>query len=658
MRTKRIWLSVLILASACVAVWAAGQTEPAAEEAAVTEGPIRELPEFWHTPADYEKATGKKIGEYKEPPYLEDLVADGSLPPVEQRLPEEPLVAEGVEGIGKYSSVMLGAITGTISGAMVDEIDLIAVKHSWTADPYPSVAKSYRKGDSEGRVWIVELRKGLKWSDGEPYTADDGMFWWNDLIMNEDITPNVPGWAQTVSLERIDDYTLRFTFDNPTDFILIRQVNGHGITSYPKHYLEQFHATYTDKADVEKMAKDAGFESWVEYFNNRADYGQIHNLDLPSLCPWTLFQTGEGGLAVHKRNPYYWSVDPAGNQLPYIDERHFIVTPSEEVSQLRALNGDLDYFVTGFGAYTLAKKAEQEGKCKTFISGVTAINAAQVNFNINHQDPALREIFGDKRFRHAVSYAIDRPTINELVYHGISQPWQVAPPESSRFYHQEFAHTAIEYDPERAKGMLDDLGLDKTDSDGFRLRPDGKPLDITFISYPTPETKSIGEYVIDQLKAVGLDVNLRFVDWGLLRSSHAANSYDGALLWQAWATDGGMHLVSGVNDWLPIHNICYWAPLWASWYRSDGAEGEKPPQVLLDALESWKKAGQASDPAEQERLFKKVLDVAADNLWTIGTVQMPGNVAIISNQMRNVPTTSLPYERGDFGRLSTWFKVE
>ncbi len=611
----------------------------------------------WATPQEYERATGKKIEEFYEAPELRVLVAKGELPSLEERLPEEPLVVLGFDGeIGKYGGIFIRGITSPASLGEVMDTNLIMSKHSWTADIYPNICKSYEMRD-EGREWIINLRKGLKWSDGTPYTADDAMFWYEDVALNEEITPNFPKLLENAKIEKIDDYAIRIRFSIPTD-LHNRLHIGRLMTLFPKHYLKQFHPRYVDKDKLDKMTKEEGFDTWFQLFLDKADYAYNHNVDRPTLGPWMLVQAPPKDPVIYSRNPYYWAVDPAGQQLPYLDEQHQIMLGSFEVVNLRALAGELDWTnVVGVKLFALAKEEEQKGKVRVFRWGETAINAAQLEFNLTHKDPVIRKIFQDKRFRFAVSHAIDRDMISELVYLGMAEPWQVAPYETSPFYHEKLAHTALEYDLKKANRLLDEIGLDKKDADGWRLRPDGKPLQITFISYDTGPMADIGEIVMDNLKAVGLNCNLRFVDFGFLIDKRNTNAHDAGFLWGSWGTNEGLYLGGEVNHFVPIKGPAFWSTLWYDWYSSKGERGEKPTiPAILEVVEAFEKASATMDPEEQKKWFKKVLDIAADNLWTIGTVKYVGYTVITSPKLRNVPTTFVAWGRGDnSGRIDSWF---
>ena len=596
---------------------------------------------------------------YNEAPELAALVKAGKLPPVEKRLPKDPLVIKGFDGvIGKYGGIIHDVEQALTPPPLNLGNYLMSGTSGFTTNMYGRTIKSWEMNKG-GREWLLHMREGLKWSDGEPVTADDIMFACEDYALNTELNPNP--WLTigeyTIKVEKLDDYTVRLSA--PVPFDIRTSSFNYTVLTLPKHYLKQFHPKYVDKATLDSMAKKAGFESWVQLFNNKYDWGLTRNPDMPTLCPWMLVQAAPAIPVIYKRNPYYYAVDEAGNQLPYIGEIDQIFTGNEDVSNLKFIAGEADFAFTGVAMYPLLKSAEKVGKIKVYRWADSAVNSAQVEFNLTTNDPVLEKIFQDKRFRFACSYAINRKMISDLVYLGAVEPWQVAPYKTSPFYHERLAHTALEYDTEKANKLLDEMGLNKKDAAGWRLRPDGKRLTIYLITsegYLENATK-MGEIVTDNLRAVDLDVNLKLVDDKLLWEKINAADYDAILNRQSFGTNEGSYLTGGSQHFVVTGCgwINFWAPKWRLWCISGGKEGEKPSPEMLQAVEYYQKAQTTFDPQEQYSWFMKVLDIAADNLWTIGTVQRFGIVVIVNSKMKNVPTTQDFWGRGDMGSPELYF---
>jgi len=606
-------------------------------------------------------------GKYHEAPALAALVKAGKLPPVEERLPKEPLIVEprAKDGrIGKYGGVLRRATWDP--GQATPTLDLRALlvgKHSCTVGFYPNVAKSYEMRDG-GREWIIQLREGLKWSDGHPFTVDDIMFMYEDVYLNTEVSPlpnpQFKSGGEVIKFEKLADYTLRIRAKEP---YIIQEYTRmlFYCTGFPKHYLKQFHARYIGKDKASEMAKKMGFVSWDQMLLDRADAYEQTNPDKPSLEPWVLAQAPPDNPVIYRRNPYYWAVDKEGNQLPYIDEMRWDVTSDPEVVKLKSLAGELDFrAIQDVASYPMFKRAEKQGKIVVFRWAESAINASSVEFNLTHKDPVMQAIFRDKRFRFAVSHAIDRQMISELVWLGLGEPWQVAPYETSRFYNERLAHTALEYNPEKANKLLDEMGLDKRDANGWRLRPDGKTLHIAFMAFNEAGLPQVSEIVLDNLKAVGLSANLRIVDLGYLSQQRDANAHDAAIIFHSWGTQDGMFLAGMANHLVAVSWLSFWAPEWTTWYRTGGEKGTKPIPEMLKALAAFEKARTTMDRKQQEKWFKVVTDIAADNLWTIGTVKYPGFTIVTNPKLRNVPRSFLAWggpspHHGDSGRPDLWF---
>jgi len=288
-------------------------------------------------------------------------------------------------------------------------------------------------------------------------------------------------------------------------------------------------------------------------------------------------------------------------------------------------------------------------------------NAFTLYFNLSNKDPVLREIVGDKRFRFAASHAINREQISELLYLGVGEPAQVAPTTGSRFYHERLYNTATEYSVEKAKNLLDEMGL-KKDADGFRLLPDGKKLTLSLMSFHSggayPETSQMAEMITENLQAIGLSVNFRIIDEALYYERIEANDFDGVILGGSHGTIEGKYLGGAVRHWALVISNTPWGPEWAKWHLSQGQEGMQPPPEIVEATTAYRKAQASLDPEEQEFYFKEMLDIAADNLWTIGTVTKFGKIVVVSPKLRNIPTSLNVWGRGDYGSPGTWFYEE
>src|SRR5262249_50476878 len=203
---------------------------------------------------------------------------------------------------------------------------------------------------SDFRAWTVALRKGARWSDGAPFTADDIVFWYKDVVLNKDLTPALPGWIRNADgspakVEKIDDYRVRFTYNEPATLFLTALANQDGADRtfavfLPGHYLKKFHPAYASKEEIDRQVQAAGFKTWTELF--AAKNAPPENPERPTMAAWVPVTRVSDAVFTLRRNPYYIGVDPAGNQLPYVDEVRFTYFADVQALNLAAIAGDFD----------------------------------------------------------------------------------------------------------------------------------------------------------------------------------------------------------------------------------------------------------------------------------------------------------------------------
>lgn len=582
---------------------------------------------------------------YNESPMLKVKVAAGELPPVEERLPEEPLVLEVFEEIGQYGGNLrtFEVGRGWNDGIWTRTEGLLGMSND-TTTTLPSVAKDWKQSE-DGKTFTLYLRKGLKWSDGEPFTADDILFWWEDIILNDDYTPVKPRmWMpgdELMKVEKEGDYTVNFRFStfNAGIVYLIRswdvsrgwdgKTNG-GMYA-PKHYLKKWHPKYNPKA-VE-LAKEEGFASWVEAFAfHGVNTMNQQDANRPTLGMFKLKEVTTAQ-EIWERNPYYFKVDSAGNQLPYIDYHTVLILASADTIPVLMLAGDIDFACTGTGGLAdvpLLRENEEKGGFRVPILPNAEGSSWDIfAFNLNHPDPVLRNIFQDIRWGHAMSLAIDREELKEVLFFGGGTPRQYTVHPSASFYEERWGKAYAEYDSEEANRLLDEMGLDKRDSAGFRLRPDGKTLQIMLAGiWPSQfELPLIKEYWDD----VGVKTDFKQVDDAFYWAQYGAAQLDLAI----WAGDRmteGLWYAMRSSHW----DSFTYAPLWGQWLNSDGKEGEEPPDEIKHIFEvqnDWR----ASIPGTEEykRLAKEICDFFAEHIYVIGTVGMTPYPVYLKDNLRN-----------------------
>ena len=604
--------------------------------------------------SEYEQKSGQKL-EFKENPSIAELNAqitgNPELPPLEERLPAEPLVVQPYEAIGIYGGVLNGLSNATEAGTS----DLLSVRHVNLArfsddlqTIVPNVAKGWKWNDDYTELTFF-LRKGHKWSDGVPFTAYDIAFWYNDLILNKEIFPELsPRWifgGEPMQVEAVDDLTVKFRFAVPTPGALIRWAQIFIQPFQPKHFYEKFHIKYNPQAN--ELAKKEGLESWVDLVNRY--YGGSDWKDVPSpllsgtsdhVAPTLeshilVEETTEGRRLV--ANPYFFMVDTEGNQLPYINEIKEVYIPDDEVRNLKITNGEVDYkgqavFVENFPLY---KENEANGNYTVQLASGVGENIFYA-FNFNHKDKGLAAIFSDLRFRQAMSLAINREEIIEIVYLGQAEPMQVTPidPSTVTFVTEEQLNYFIEYDPERANALLDEMGLKDVNGDGFRERPDGSNLTVRLQYSNQGAPVKMQELVKSYWDAVGIRVDIKEVTSDEYRQRGETNDLD-IMVWKNDNTSGAV-VVQRPFMLLPSFGD-YWNPgpahLWREWKQTNGASGIEPPddvKRLYKLVEEFQQYPLGTE--ESNRLGKEIVDIHVKNLLVLAiALSMPGSSSSVNN---------------------------
>jgi peptide/nickel transport system substrate-binding protein len=613
--------------AACGATPTAVPTKAPAPAATATKAPAAAAP------------TAVPAAKFKESPLLAEQVKAGKLPSVDKRLPTNPLVIKPWDSIGKYGgrwrSGMLGRSDTPWLGRSIGNDALMR----WAPDLKSVLTNVPEKWEvsADGKTFTFYLRAGMKWSDGEAFDADDFVYWYNDVILDDQLTRTKPTWLRSkgklAKLEKVNATTIKFVFEEPAG-LFIQYLNGAGMFFRPEHYMKQFHIKY-NKEKVEAAVKEQKLQDWVAYYGTKND--QWLNVELPCIMGWSLVTgTGDTSQVLARRNPYYWKVDPEGNQLPYIDECVYPIVEKVDALVLKALNGEIDMMFRHIA--TPDNKAvftdnKAKGGYDFYEVNVAFENPCVIAFNLNHKDPGLNEVFNKKDFRIAMSHAINRKEIIDTLYVGDGTPAQAAPYPESPHYHERLEKQYLEYDPAKANKLLDDLGL-KKGPDGWRLRLDGKPLFFTFecaLAFePWPQTL---EMCVKYWKAVGVNC--------------ASKSFERALFYQhkdAWDHDGGVWTgadgIVALMDprWaFPFSSESLFGVGWALWWNSGGKSGIEPPAAVKKQWELYETIQATPDVAKQKELYKQVLDIAADNFWCMAIMHYYKGYGIVKNNFKNVP---------------------
>jgi len=623
---------------------------------------------IYDTPGEYEQITGKKVGKYQEAPMLRIKVAAGELPTVEERLPEEPLVVDPLEEIGQYGGTLHEASLGP--GTMWDpwqgmiEQQMFQVNNDETKT-HADIAKSYELSRDK-KILTIHLRKGMKWSDGYSFTVDDILFWWEDYAHNEELSPGGPpswlSWKGDEKFEKVDDYTLRIRFSKPFAPIVSMICQWRTLQNFfydPKHYLKKYHIKYNPDAD--KLAKEEGYDHWWQLFNAKREVGwwAWDHVGTPVLSPWMLQKITPTG-RIWVRNPYFYAVDVAGNQLPYIDKAIVATMGDEEMINMRTVAGELSFSARFLKMpnYPLFEKNTEKGNYRVLLWKSPTASICQFAFNLNHPDPVLRKIFQDIKFRQAMSLAINRDEINEVMFYGKAEPAQSTVDPSCSYYNEEWARAYAQYDPERANELLDSMGLDWEKNHRWRLRPDGKPLSITMLivegSYPT----KIPELVAEYWREVGVKVNIKRVKRSFEHERSSAGQNDVGMWCSDWMQERWVY-IPRLTKFNPLSEMGY-AVKWGLWRESGGKSGWEPPEDWKKQWERMEKWYTTTNEEEYQRLATEIWSFFVEKLVNIGTLRFTPWPLVVKNNLKNVPEEAYygdgPHWTKDLAPMQWFFK--
>ncbi|MGQ9629453.1 MAG: ABC transporter substrate-binding protein [bacterium] len=626
------------------------------------EGPtFKTADHVFATPGEYQRATGKSIERFGEAPALAELVKQGKLPPVEKRLPEEPLVIRPVEKVGRYG----GTLTFVVASIRSNEdfqwgrpASMLRRNENVTK-ALPNFIKGY-EFSKDYKTLTLYFRRGMRWSDGQPFTTEDVLFWWEDVLLNKELTPVVPlMWkvgGELVKFESVDDYTLRLNFalQNPAIVTWLTDATQ-GSFFHPKHYLKKWHIKYNP--DAGELAKKEGYNSWWEAFQFHADAGPaISDPGLPLVMAWKLEELTPTR-QIWARNPYYWAVDTSGNQLPYVDKVIVEVISDLETQKMKVIAGDISFyaFPASVKDYPLYKENEKKGGYRVQLARSTAGAQNHIAFNVNHPDPIKRQIFQDVRFRRALSLAINREEINKILYFGKGTPRQATAHPSVSYYKEEWATAWAQYDPKQANRLLDEMGLTKRDAEGWRIRPDGKRLIVTIEYWPREERTEFLELVKEYWEAVGIKTELKSEERSFYEQTRVmAGEHDAGV----WHLDVAFELTShymALNYYHQLFGLAGStgaAVKWRQWFDTDGKAGEEPPEDVKEYF-GWLKEWAYTVPGTPRyvELARRLYGWHADRVYIIGAVGLVPRPIIVKNELRNVPM-----EGGIYGWDNHWIR--
>lgn len=602
---------------------------------------------------DYTTGTNAAWFPKQQSPILAELVREGKLPPVAERVGPEPLVLEGCEGIGRYGGTWRRAANSPGDVSVITWRLAGSTLVRWSPLGYPirpNIAKGWDVSPDR-REWTFYLRRGMRWSDGHPFTADDILYWWEAERKYFDMTP--PRWmtvaGQVGNIEKLDDHTVKFVFPQPHGVLL--EALTRETCFAPRHYLEQFHPQRGKRELIEAAMKARGLATPRALYMSLGDF---RNPEHPRLWPWIYRTYKASPPESFVRNPYYWAVDPEGRQLPYVDRILFEVK-APKLIPLTAAAGALTMQARHlyYDSYTLLmeNRAKNGYEVYHWFPATRSVWTLFPNLNrrVVPEDPASTwkaALLADKRFRQALSLAINRWRIIHSLYAGHGEPAQIDPGPGSEFHHPRLLKSYTEYAPARAAALLDELGLTGRDAEGMRTFPNGSRM-TWYIDFTDYTGEGPAQFIVDDWAAVGIRAIQRERSRPLFYTEKTALLHD----FTVWTGESEFNPLVEPRSFVPIYSESHHAIGFGIWFAKGGLHGdplarqggiEPPPgSDIRRAMEWLDQALRATDRAEQIRLFHQIAELAANNVWTIGIATPPPQLVVVQNGFRNVPRNAI-----------------
>ena len=597
----------------------------------------------------YEAPQGPMPGSFKETPSLASRVAAGELPPVDQRLPKSPYVVPETEArqIGKSGGsirMLVGRAKDTRLLVVYGYARLLCYNESLELEP--DLLEKVEVED--GRIFTFTLREGHRWSDGHPFTTEDFRYWWEEVANNQKLSPSGPPKLLRVgdelpSVEVLDEVTIRYSWSQPNPYFLPALAGARPLFLYrPAHYLKQFHEKFADGAALASAIEEAKTQSWAQLHNRRDNLYRFDNPALPTLQPWMNTTYPPSQRFVSMRNPFYHRVDAAGHQLPYIDEFKLDVVSSQLIPAKTGVGeSDLQSRGLNFSDYTFLKSEEVDRDHEVRLWRTVRGSQSALYPNLNAADPQWRALLRDRRFRLALSHAIDRDEINQLIYLGLGLPGNQSVLPDSPLFEEGYRGRYAAFDLEKAGKLLDEVGLTERNEDGVRLLPDGTPAEIVVeTAGENPEEVDVLELVHDYWIKVGIKLHTKPSQREVLRN----RIFTGDTIMAMWF--GYENAVPTPNmspaEFAPISQHSYQWPKWGQYYETSGKAGEPvdmdEPKELMKLYQDWTKA---TNEEERKAIWKRMLEINAEQVYSFGLVAQIPQPVVVSKRLRNVPVEGI-----------------
>lgn len=599
---------------------------------------------------------------YKDNPELKTKYTN--LLNVEERLPSDPLVLIPLNKIGSYGGQLRGTSFNKLSGAgeiiSWRQSNLVRLDRDLKTI-VPDIAFDWEWNLDKTEL-IIYLRRNHRWSDGEKFTADDIIFWWNDIVLYKELNKYFP-YEWTISdrkslsgeelvehvpmvfksdgvpliIKKISDISISIRGQAPIPNFLYVLADMKIKPFAPKHFLKKYHLKYNSQANEDAIK--AGFSGWEERFFSffRLTWnGTITEAYVPTLDSHCLTKYVEHKYRQFTANPYYHVIDTAGNQLPYITEHlEYFSYNMDEINKMIS-DGSIDMKTQSLNIDDIPKNISLNNNVLIYYDG-GATQSIMYAFNCSHKDPMMRRIYNDYNFRLAMSLGINRSEIIETIYNGNAVLQQAGPEMQSPYMGPLLSNTSIEYNPEKSNILLDNIGLIRDES-GWRMTPDGKPFVIIYQYSQQGGSRKIHYLVKKYWENLGIRIILQEITIEQLRIIYEKNQHDLAV-WQSelfWE----LELISRPETFIPpyYNSTPLFGIPWVNWYNSSGISGFEPPIEVKELYKIyWNAKKNRAGTEEYFEIYKKMSEINLKNLWLIGTAGQTQRVLIKSKKINNFP---------------------
>ncbi len=600
-------------------------------------------------------ATGAEtyVGPLKETLSLAHSVKpEGDLPPIEERIPAEPLVVD-LDARGREAGKHGGTLKMFVSRSKDVRYMSVwgyarLVGYNEDYELVPDILRDYEVSE-DGRTYTFHLRRGHRWSDGKPFTTEDLRYWWEDVALNSALSPAGPpvelladGFPPLVRV--IDEVTISYTWPVPNPRFLPALAQARPVYIYrPAHFMKKYHEDYADPDKLAKKVEDSG-KTWAALHNKKDNLYKLDNPKLPVLQPWVNQNKKNSQRYTLVRNPFYHRIDTEGRQLPYLDNVELEIAASNLIAAKTSM-GEATLQIRGLGfsdAPVLKKRqmmAEEKGESQyvTRLWRSGSANEVALYPNLNYADEVWRDVFRDVRFRRALSLGISRKAINKVLYYGLAEERGVSALEESPFFDAERAKSWARLDIEEANRLLDEIGLIERNPAGVRRLPDGRLMEIIV---ETAGERSEVEDTLELIGATWQQIGIRLLVKPLDRDVLRNRAYAGKSMMVAWFgwNVGIPTPASAPSELAPVDQATFSWPKWGQYYQTKGSAGERPdiPEAveLMTLFEDWTTA---SNPEEKSTIWRRMLDIHADQVFCIGTVARAPIPLVHDAALKNVP---------------------